>query len=135
MNDCEKEFELTPFGTNGMVFEEEESKPKPNYRPVDWSSIGSNERRCKGCDVWKKEKNIEGDFICKHIRGYAEAPAKVRRCYGCNVWKKEKGIKGNFWCKHNKLKKEEWDSRRGWRGASVRAKEISEWRRQVQSVS
>ncbi len=134
MSDYEKEIELTPPRTIDIESEEEEPELRPNYRPVDWDSIGSNERRCKNCERFRKEKGY-GDFICKHIRGYAEAPAKVRRCYGCNVWKREKGIKGDFWCKHNKLRKEEWDSREGWRGASVRAKEISEWRRQVQSVS
>ena len=114
MSDYEKE----PFGTADT-----EPDPKPNRRPV-----GSNERRCKNCNVWRKEKGIGADFICKHIRGYAEAPAKVRRCHSCNVWKKERGIKGDFWCKHNKFKKKEWDSSRGWRGASARAKEIGERR-------
>ena len=134
MSDYEKEIELTPPRTTDIESEEEEPELKPNHRPVDWDSIGSNERRCKNCERFRKEKGY-GDFICKHIRGYAEAPAKVRRCYGCNVWKKERGIKGNFWCKHNKFRKEEWDSCEGWRGASVRSKEISEWRRQAQSVS
>ncbi len=33
---------------------------------IDWDLFGDNERRCKGCDKFKKEKGY-GDFICKHV--------------------------------------------------------------------
>ena len=71
-------------------------------------------RRCKNCEKFKKRESYI-DFICRHMRGYKEAPAHVRRCYSCNMWKKSDGIPGNFWCKHNKLYKEEWDRKQGWK--------------------
>ena len=63
-----------------------------------------------------------------------EAPAHVRRCHDCDRWRNEKNIEGDFWCRHNKRRKEEWDSRRGWEGASERAQEIREWRRLVREA-
>ncbi len=92
---------------------------------IDWDMFGDNKRRCKGCDKYKKEKGY-GDFICKHVRGFREAPAHVRRCASCNAWKKERGIKGDFWCKHRKHDKKIWDDYFGWEGASERAKAIKE---------
>ncbi len=127
------EFETTPFGTIDIKFDEEESEPRPKYEPVDWDAIGDNERRCKNCERFREERGY-GNFICKHTKGYAEDPAHVRRCHDCNRWKKEKRIEGDFWCRHNKRRKEEWDSRRGWEGASERAQEIGEWRRLVRDA-
>ena len=127
------EFEITPFGTIDIKFDESCPDPEPRYQPIDWDEIGDNERRCKSCEKFRKERDY-GDFICKHIKGYAEAPACVRRCYDCDRWRNEKNIEGNFWCRHNKRRKEEWDSRRGWEGASERALEIREWRRLVREA-
>ena len=127
------ESEITPFGTTDIKFDERCPEPEPKYEPVDWDAIGDNERRCESCEKFRKERDY-GDFICKHIKGYAEAPAHVRRCYDCDRWRNEKNIEGDFWCKHNKCRKEEWDSRRGWEGASERAQEIREWRRLVREA-
>ncbi len=52
--------------------------------------------------------------ICRHMRGYKEAPAHVRWCVSCDDWKKSQGIKNNFWCKHDKFYKTEWDQGQGW---------------------
>ncbi len=71
-------------------------------------------RRCNNCEKFRKDEGF-GDFICKHMRGYKEAPAHVRRCYDCDEWKKSEGIPGNFWCKHNKSLKKEWDRKQGWK--------------------
>ena len=130
--ESDEEFELPSFGKIKIEFEEGcPENNEPIYEPIDWEEIDDIiERRCKSCEKFRKEKNY-GDFICKHIKGYAEAPANVRRCYDCDRWRKEKNIEGNFWCKHNKCRKEEWDSRRGWEGAAERAWEIKEWRRLV----
>jgi hypothetical protein len=132
--ESDEESELPPFGKTKIEFEEGCSEHnEPIYEPIDWDEIDSViERRCKSCEKFREEKNY-GDFICKHIKGYAEAPANVRRCYDCDRWRKEKDIKGNFWCKHNKYRKEEWDSRRGWEGASERAQEIREWHHAVRN--
>ena len=92
---------------------------------IDWDMFGDNKRRCKGCDKFKKEKGY-GDFICKHVKGFREAPAHMRRCASCNAWKREKGIEGDFWCKHRKHDKGIWDDLFGWEGASERAKAIKE---------
>ncbi len=127
------ESEITPFGTTDIKFDERCPEPEPKYEPVDWDAIGDNERRCESCEKFRKERDY-GDFICKHIKGYAEAPAHVRRCYDCDRWRNEKNIEGDFWCRHNKRRKEEWDSRRGWEGASERAQEIREWRRLVREA-
>ena len=35
-------------------------------------------RRCDNCESWRKKKGI-GDFSCKHMKGYKEAPASVKR--------------------------------------------------------
>ena len=127
------EWDRIPFGTIDMEFEEGESEPRPKYEPVDWDALDDNKRRCKNCERYRKEKGY-GDFICKHIKGYAEAPAHVRRCYDCDRWRKEKGIGGDFWCKHNKYRKERWDSFYGWGGAVERAQEIREWRQLVRDA-
>ena len=107
--------------------------PSPNetdedktFLLIDWNMFGDNKRRCKGCDKYKKEKGY-GDFICKHVRGFSEAPSKTKRCVGCDAWRREKGIKGDFWCKHRKPNKKRkiWDDHFGWEGASERARAIS----------
>ncbi len=36
-------------------------------------------RRCDNCDSWREKEGL-GDFICRHMRGYKEAPANVKRC-------------------------------------------------------
>ena len=106
-----------------------ESEEKPNYKPVDWEALGDGEQRCKNCEKLKKDKGY-GDFICKHMKGYREAPARVRRCKSCDKWKKSNGVSGDFWCIHNKYLKREWDgpNGRGWFGAEFRAKDIKETR-------
>ncbi len=60
-------------------------------------------RHCDNCESWCKKKGL-GDFICRHTKGYEEAPASVKRCYDCEEWKRRKSIGGDFWCKHNKDK-------------------------------
>ncbi len=60
-------------------------------------------RRCNNCERWHKKEGL-GDFVCKHMKGYKEAPARVKRCYDCNEWKNDNFIKGDFWCKHNKYR-------------------------------
>ncbi len=70
-------------------------------------------RRCDNCERWREREGL-GDFICKHMTGYKEAPAKTKRCYDCNEWKTNNFIKGDFWCKHNKYLKREWDQEQGW---------------------
>ncbi len=70
--------------------------------------------RCKNCERFRKDEGL-GDFICRHMRGYKEAPAHVRRCHNCDIWKKSDGIPGNFWCKHNKSLRKEWDRKQGWK--------------------
>ncbi len=75
--------------------------------------IHKGPRRCKKCERFRKRMDYD-DFICRHMRGYEEAPAHVRRCPSCDDWKKREGISKNFWCMHNKYFKEEWDQRQGW---------------------
>ncbi len=75
--------------------------------------VSEGPRRCDNCERWREKEGL-GDFICRHMRGYKEAPANIRRCFGCNEWRKENNIEGNFWCKHNKYKKREWDQSQGW---------------------
>ena len=70
-------------------------------------------RRCKKCERFRKRMDYD-DFICRHMRGYKEAPAHVRRCPSCDDWKKSQGISKNSWCVHNIYLKEEWDQRQGW---------------------
>ena len=118
---------FTAWGDKIIVHVPEE---KPNYEPVDWKALGDGERRCKSCEKLKKDKGY-GDFICKHMKGYREAPARVRRCENCNKWKKSDGISGNFWCVHNKYLKREWDgpNGQGWFGAELRMRDIKETQR------
>ncbi len=115
------------FDASGTKIEVHEPKAKPKYDPVNWDAIGDNERRCKNCEKLRKDKGF-GDFICKHMRGYKEAPAHIRRCDNCNKWKKSQGIPGDFWCKHNKSLKKEWDrpEGKGWFNAARRAQDIRE---------
>ncbi len=70
-------------------------------------------RRCNNCECWREKEGL-GDFICRHMRGYKEAPAHVKRCDNCDRWKEDNFIKGDFWCRHNKYKKREWDQSQGW---------------------
>ena len=133
--ESDEEFELPPFGKiKDIEFKEDFSDTDTRrrcYQPIDWDEIDSViERRCKSCEKFREEKNY-GDFICKHIKGFAEAPASVKRCQNCDRWKKEKGIEGDFWCKHKKHNKEVWDKYYGWEGASERACELREWRHAV----
>ena len=124
------EWEEMFFDASDAKIEIQEPKGKPKYDPIDWDALGDNERRCKNCDHWREENGL-GDFICRNIRGYKEAPVHIRRCDNCNEWKKEKGIGGDFWCKHNKHHKLDWDQRDGYEGAAERASEIREWRQLV----
>ncbi len=118
-----EEWEENMFSAEGPLSNEtEESK---TFLLIDWDMFGDNKRRCKGCDKFKKEKGY-GDFICKHVKGFREAPAHVRGCANCNAWKRDRGIKGDFWCKHRKHDKKIWDDLFGWEGASERARAISE---------
>ena len=103
------------------------------YDPFDWDALGYNERRCENCDRWRRENGL-GDFICRHIKGFKEAPAHVRRCDTCDKWKKSRRILGEFWCKHNKSGKSDWDRFDGWVGAVKRAREIGEWQRLVREA-
>jgi hypothetical protein len=118
-----EEWEEKMFSAEGPLLDETEEDKTCLF--VDWNMFGDNKRRCKGCDKYKKEKGY-GDFICKHVKGFREAPAHVRRCTNCNAWKKDRGIKGDFWCKHRKRDKKIWDDHSGWEGASERARDISE---------
>ncbi len=127
------EWEEMHFGASDGKIEVKESEPRTKHEPVDWDALDDNERRCKNCERYRKEKGY-GDFICKHIKGYREAPAHVRRCDNCDKWKKEEGIKGDFWCRHNKCRKDKWDRRRGWEGAAERAQDIREWRQLVRDA-
>ncbi len=68
--------------------------------------------QCDNCEKFK-EKGL-GDFICRHMRGYKEAPCRIKRCSDCESWRSEKGITSDFWCKHNKFCKKEWDQSKGW---------------------
>ena len=70
-------------------------------------------RRCKRCEKFREKMGYD-DFICRHMRGYKEAPDHIGRCVSCDDWKKSQGIKKNFWCKHNKFYKTKWDQRQGW---------------------
>ena len=70
-------------------------------------------RRCDNCEHSREREGL-GDFICRHIRGYKEAPAHVRKCNSCDRWKKDNFVKGDFWCRHNKYRKREWDREQGW---------------------
>ncbi len=90
------EWEEMFFDASDAKIEIQEPKGKPKYDPIDWDALGDNERRCKNCDHWREENGL-GDFICRNIRGYKEAPVHIRRCDNCNEWKKEKGIGGDFW--------------------------------------
>ena len=102
-------------------YEPELSADDPNENKtflfIDWNLFGDNERRCKGCDKFREERGY-GDFVCKHVKGFREAPAHVRRCASCNAWKRERGIKGDFWCKHRKHDKKIWDDFFGWESAA-----------------
>ncbi len=69
--------------------------------------------RCDNCEKFRKDKGL-GDFICRHIRGYKEAPTYIRRCSDCEAWRLEKGLTSNFWCKHSMFQKEDWDRSQGW---------------------
>ncbi len=66
------------LNTSDAKIEIREPETKPKYDPVNWDALGDNEHQCKNCDHWCEEKGI-GDFICRHIRGYKEAPAHIRR--------------------------------------------------------
>ena len=112
-----------------------EPKEIPKYEPVDWKALGDNERRCKNCERFRKNEGL-GDFICKHMRGYKEAPAHIRRCNDCDMWKKIDGIPGNFWCRHNKFIKKEWDrlNEQGWFNATFIAKDIREHQQLVRNA-
>ncbi len=70
-------------------------------------------RRCDNCEKFREEKGL-GDFICRHMRDYKEAPPHIKRCSDCGLWRSEKGITSDFWCKHNKFYKKEWDQSQGW---------------------
>ena len=118
-----EEWEEKMFSAEGPLLDETEEDKTCLF--IDWDMFGDNKRRCKGCDKFKKEKGY-GDFICKHVKGFREAPAHVRRCANCNAWKRDRGIKGDFWCKHRKHDKKIWDDLFGWEGASERARAISE---------
>ena len=129
------EWEEMYFGASDGKVEVKGSEPRPKYEPVDWDALDNNERRCKNCERYREEKGY-GDFICRHIRGYREAPAHVRRCSGCDEWKKSQGFSGNFWCRHNKHRRLDWDrpGGRGWEGAAERAQEIREWRQLIRDA-
>ena len=87
---------------------------KENSTNVCKELFGSERpRQCNNCEKFKKDKGL-GDFICRHMRGYKEAPPDVRRCFDCEVWRAANGITSNFWCKHNKYLKKEWDRNQGW---------------------
>ncbi len=51
--------------------------------------------RCDNCERWRKKEGL-GDFICRHMRGYKEAPAYVKRCDNCDSWKEDNFIKGDL---------------------------------------
>ena len=120
------------FGTKVIVTEPKET---PKYEPVNWEALGDGKRRCKNCDKLKKNKGYS-DFICKHMKGYREASARVRRCTRCNEWKKREGIPGDFWCKHKKYLKSEWDGKngQGWFNAEFRAMDIRDYHKLMQDV-
>ena len=90
---------------------------------TDWSIFGGNDRRCVNCDRYKKEKGF-GDFVCKHVRGFVEAPSRVKRCKSCDDWKNREGISGDFWCRHRKEEKDRWNNCLGWEGSAERARAI-----------
>ena len=90
---------------------------------VSWNIFGRNKRRCVNCDEYKKKMNYK-DFVCKHFRGFCEAPSYVKRCFVCETWKKKNKVEGDFWCKHNDYKKKMWNDSAGWKGAKDRAKLI-----------
>ena len=68
--------------------------------------------RCDNCKKFRKDREL-GDFICRHVRGYKEAPPHIKRCTECEGWRINNGIAGDFWCKHNKCQKRYWDSDQG----------------------
>ncbi len=70
-------------------------------------------RRCDNCERFRKEKGL-GNFVCRHVRGYKEAPSHIKRCFDCEYWRSDNGITSDFWCKHNKCQKEDWDRDQGW---------------------
>ena len=72
----------------------------------------NEKRRCDNCESWRERKGL-GDFICKHMKGYKEAPASVKRCYDYEEWKRRKFVGGDFWCEHNKHEKREWERSQG----------------------
>ncbi len=91
---------------------------------TDWSIFsGDNKRRCKDCDEYGKEKGY-GDFVCKHVRGFVEAPSHVKRCESCEAWKKREKVKKDFWCKHRDSRRVMWNNYLGWQGSSQRANDI-----------
>ena len=51
--------------------------------------IHKGPRWCKRCERFRERMDYD-DFICRHMRGYKEAPAHVRRCPSCDDWKKVK---------------------------------------------
>ena len=106
-----------------IMFSADEPLERETFSLIDWDLFGDNKRRCKGCDKFKKEKGY-GDFICKHVKGFREAPRNITRCTSCDAWKRERGTEGDFWCKHRKHDKKIWDDLFGWEGASERAKVI-----------
>ncbi len=78
------------------------------------SLFGSNgARRCDNCERFRKDRGL-GDFICRHVRGYKEAPPHIKRCTECEGWRLNNGIGSDFWCKHNKCQKKYWDIDQGW---------------------
>ncbi len=54
-----------------------------------------NERRCEWCEKWRKRDGL-GDFICKHRKGFKEAPSHIRRCYDCESWREKKRYTKRF---------------------------------------
>ena len=34
-------------------------------------------QRCDNCERFREEKGL-GDFVCRHVRGYKEAPSHIR---------------------------------------------------------
>ncbi len=95
----EKTVELT------YIIKEKMSETRENSFDGGRGLFGSEApRRCDNCEKFREEKGL-GDFICRHMRGYKEAPLHIRRCSDCELWRSEKGITSNFWCKHNKFYK------------------------------
>ncbi len=123
---------FTAWGDKVIVHDPKEI---PKYEPVDWEALGDGERRCKNCEKLRKDKGY-GDFVCKHMKVYKEAPARVRRCNNCDEWKKREGISGDFWCRHNMSLKKEWDRPNGqaWFNATLRARDMRERRQLVRNA-